>query len=36
VEERAEIWDSGAWNEYDEEADNYYSNIEEALSDFGI
>lgn len=36
VEERAEIWDSAAWNEYDEEADDYYSNIEEALSDFGI
>ena len=36
VEERAEIWDSAAWDQYDEEADNYYSNIEEALSDFGI
>ena len=36
VEERAEIWDSAAWGEYDKEADNYYSNIEEALSDLGI
>ena len=36
VEERAEIWDSVAWNQYDEEADDYYSNIEEALLDFGI
>jgi MraZ protein len=36
VEERAEIWDSAAWDRYDEEADNYYSNIEEALSEFGI
>ena len=36
VEERVEIWDSAAWNQYDEEADDYYSNIEEALSDFGI
>lgn len=36
VEERAEIWDSAAWDRYDAAADNYYSNIEEALSDFGI
>ena len=36
VEERAEIWDSAAWDAYVEEADNYYSNIEEALSEFGI
>ena len=36
VEERAEIWDSTSWTRYDEEADNYYSNIEEALSEFGI
>ena len=36
VEERAEIWDSAAWNQYDEEADDFYSNIEEALSEFGI
>lgn len=36
VEERVEIWDSASWSQYDEEADNYYSNIEEALSDFGI
>lgn len=36
VEERVEIWDSAAWDQYDAEADNYYSNIEEAFSDFGI
>lgn len=36
VEERAEIWDSAAWDRYDAEADNYYSSIEEAFSEFGI
>lgn len=36
VEDRAEIWDSDAWDRYDTEADHYYSSIEEALSDFGI
>ena len=36
VEDRAEIWNAEAWREYDEAADIYYSNIEEALSDFGI
>ncbi len=36
VEERAEIWDAAAWDAYDAAADNYYSNIEEVVSDFGI
>lgn len=36
VEHRAEIWDAAAWDEYDAVADDYYSNIEEAVSDFGI
>ncbi len=34
--ELAEIWDPEAWKEYNEQADDYYANIEEALSEYGI
>ncbi len=36
VSDRVEIWDAAEWRSYNEVADEYYSNIEEALSDSGI
>lgn len=36
VEDRAEIWNTEAWEEYDEQADEFYSGIEEALSEYGV
>ncbi len=36
VEDRAEIWNTEAWEQYDEQADEFYSSIEEALSDYGV
>ena len=36
VSERLEIWDAAEWRTYAAAADEYYSTIEEALSDSGI
>ena len=36
VSDRVEIWDAAEWTTYNAVADEYYSNIEEALSDDGI
>ena len=36
VSDRVEIWDAAEWTTYNAAADEYYSNIEEALSDSGI
>ena len=36
VSDRVEIWDTAEWVTYNAAADEYYSNIEEALSDSGI
>lgn len=36
VSDRIEIWDSTTWDEFRVEADEYFSEIEEALSDRGI
>jgi len=36
VSDRVEIWDAAEWLQYNNEADEAYSSIEEALSDQGI
>ncbi|MDH3308095.1 MAG: division/cell wall cluster transcriptional repressor MraZ [Acidimicrobiia bacterium] len=36
VSDRIEIWETEAWETLSTEADNYYSDIEEALSEHGI
>lgn len=36
VADRVEMWDAATWNRLSEEADDYYSQIEEALSEHGI
>ena len=36
VSDRVEIWDATEWATYNAAADEYYSNIEEALSEGGI
>ena len=36
VADRIEIWDATEWQQYNDEADEVYSSIEEALSDQGI
>jgi len=36
VSDRVEIWDVAEWRRYNDEADEAYSSIEEALSDQGI
>ena len=36
VSDRVEIWDAAEWRTYNTAADEYYSNIEEALSEGGI
>ena len=36
VSDRVEIWNTAEWNEYNTAADEFYSNIEEAIYDAGI
>ncbi|MEA3511102.1 MAG: hypothetical protein U9R51_06665 [Actinomycetota bacterium] len=36
VADRIEIWDTETWNQVAAEADEYYAEIEEALSEDGI
>lgn len=36
VADRVEIWDAAEWRTYNAQADEYYSTIEEALSEQGI
>ncbi len=36
VADRVEIWDSATWSRLSAEADEYYADIEEALSEHGI
>jgi MraZ protein len=36
VAERVEIWDTAAWERLSTEADDYYADIEETLSEEGI
>ncbi|MDP8959251.1 MAG: division/cell wall cluster transcriptional repressor MraZ [Actinomycetota bacterium] len=34
--DRVEIWDAGTWDRFSREADEYYADIEEAMSEYGI
>ncbi len=36
VSDRMEIWDTATWERLQTESDDYYADIEEALSEFGI
>jgi len=36
VSDRMEIWDTETWERLQSEADEYFADIEEALSDYGI
>ena len=36
VADRIEIWDAAAWEELSGEADRFYADIEDALSEEGI
>ncbi len=36
IADRVEIWHTEAWERIEDEADGYYSDIEEALSEYGI
>lgn len=36
VADRIEVWDAANWQRLSEEADQYYADIEEALSEHGI